>query len=138
MSTLHHIGDVVCAIIEHEDRFLIAQRPEGKSLALKWEFPGGKPYKGESNQEALHRELFEELGISVKVFRQLTPIFHAYEDFSLRLVPFLCSLASGEPVLYEHRALAWITLEMSGAYDFPAADLPVLEEYRRIRSGDLL
>jgi len=133
MAPVHHIGDVVCAIIERNGRFLIAQRPEGKSLALKWEFPGGKINDGESAISALHRELHEELGITVTVGRQLTPVFYAYDAFSLRLVPFLCSLASGEPVLHEHRALAWITPEMIGAYDFPEADLPVLEEYRMFR-----
>ncbi|MBN1279787.1 MAG: (deoxy)nucleoside triphosphate pyrophosphohydrolase [Chlorobiaceae bacterium] len=126
-----HIGDVVCAIIERQGSFLIAQRPKGKSLACKWEFPGGKVECGESALDALHRELREELGIAVMVSGALTPVFHMYPDFSLRLLPFLCTISAGEPVLHEHRAIAWITLEMIGGYDFPEADLPVLDEYRQ-------
>ncbi|MBM3162442.1 MAG: (deoxy)nucleoside triphosphate pyrophosphohydrolase [Chlorobi bacterium] len=135
MDPVHHIGDVVCAIIERNGRFLIAQRPEGKTLACKWEFPGGKLDAGEDEPAALYRELREELDITVRIEQRLTPVFHAYETFSLRLVPFVCSLASGEPVLHEHRALAWITTGMIDAYDFPEADLPVLEEYRQFRSS---
>ncbi|MBM3423754.1 MAG: (deoxy)nucleoside triphosphate pyrophosphohydrolase [Chlorobi bacterium] len=130
-----HIGDVVCAIIERDGSFLVAQRPEGKSLAFKWEFPGGKVEEGEPVLEALHREIREELGISVTVSAPLTPVFHAYTDFSLRLLPFLCVIRSGEPAAHEHHAIAWITLNTIGDYDFPEADLPVLDEYRRIRTG---
>ena len=64
-----HIGDVVCAIIERDGSFLVAQRPEGKSLALKWEFPGGKVEEGEPALEALHREIREELGVEPKYAR---------------------------------------------------------------------
>lgn len=130
-----HIGDVVCAIIERDGSFLVAQRPEGKSLALKWEFPGGKVEEGEPALEALHREIREELGITVTVSGMLKPVYHAYPDFSLRLLPFLCAIRSGEPEANEHQALAWITLNSIGDYDFPEADLPVLDEYRRIRTG---
>lgn len=135
MVPVRHIGDVVCAIVERTGRFLIAQRPEGGSFGGKWEFPGGKVDEGESTEQALHRELSEELGIVVRISCRLTPVFHFYDDFSLRLLPFVCSLESGEPVMREHRSLAWITLSLVGNYDFPEADLPVLEEYRRIRSG---
>lgn len=135
MNPLPHIGDVVCAIIERDGAFLVTQRSAGRTLALKWEFPGGKVEEGESHAEALHRELLEELGVEVALIRPLTPVFHAYTDFSLRLVPFLCTLLSGEPVLHEHLALAWITPEMIPAYDFPEADLPVLDEYRALRAA---
>jgi len=134
MHPLPHIGDVVCAIIERDGSFLVTQRALGRSLALKWEFPGGKVEEGESHAEALRRELQEELGVGVAIKGTLTPVFHAYGDFSLRLVPFLCTLLCGEPVLREHRALAWITPEMIAAYDFPDADIPVLEEYRALRA----
>ena len=137
MNPLPHIGDVVCAIIERDGAFLITQRAEGRRLALKWEFPGGKVEKGETPAEALHRELREELGVKVAITRPLTPVIHAYEDFSLRLIPFLCTLLSGEPVLHEHRALVWISPAAIDAYDFPEADLPVLDEYRIIRAASM-
>lgn len=126
-----HIGRVVCAIIERDGRFLIAQRPGRKSLGCKWEFPGGKVETGERDEAALHRELQEELSVSVEILESLTPVFHRYQEFSLELVPFRCRLAGGaEPVAHEHEALAWITVADIAAYDFPEADLPVLEEYR--------
>lgn len=124
-----HIGDVVCAIIEKSDRFLIAQRPLGKSLASMWEFPGGKIKSNESEQIALQRELREELNVQVEILQRLTPCFHAYNDFSLRLIPYLCTLKEGEPEALEHKALRWITPDEISLYDFPEADLPVLAEY---------
>ena len=124
-----HIGDVVCAIIERNGRFLIAQRPPGKSFASMWEFPGGKVQDNESEQTALQRELREELDVQVEILQRLTPSFHAYSDFSLRLIPYLCALKEGEPEALEHKALRWITPGEISFYDFPEADLPVLAEY---------
>ncbi len=128
-----HIGDVVCAIIEKEGLFLVAQRPEGKALASLWEFPGGKVHENEREEAALHRELLEELGVSVHIVQRLTPCFHAYREFSLTLIPFRCTLAEGEPRALEHKALRWIAPDEIPAYSFPAADVPVLEEYLAIR-----
>ncbi len=135
VESIPHIGDVVCAIIEKDDRFLIAQRPEGKSLALLWEFPGGKVEAGEEMEEALKRELCEELHVEIVVIRPLSPSFHAYHDFSLRLVPFLCRLSKGEPRSLEHKELRWIKPEDIALYAFPEADLPVLEEYLDLIAG---
>ncbi|WP_287220722.1 (deoxy)nucleoside triphosphate pyrophosphohydrolase [Prosthecochloris sp.] len=132
-----HIGRVVCAIIEREGRFLIAQRPARKSLGLKWEFPGGKVEAGESDCDALHRELMEELQIRVRIVEPLTPVFHAYEDFSLDLIPFRCTLLeSGRLESHEHEALRWITLDEIDAFEFPEADIPVLEEYRNMVNSE--
>ena len=129
-----HIGDVVCAIIEKEGRFLIARRPEGKSLASFWEFPGGKVHDGETRCEALHREIDEELATTIGVIGQLTPRFHAYADFSLTLVPFRCVLSGPEPEPLEHEELRWITVGEIVHYRFPDADLPVLDEYLLINA----
>ncbi|NTV98535.1 MAG: (deoxy)nucleoside triphosphate pyrophosphohydrolase [Chlorobiaceae bacterium] len=132
---LPHIGDVVCAIIEKEGLFLVAQRPEGKMMASLWEFPGGKVHENEPEETALHRELREELGVMVKIMQRLTPCYHEYRDFSLTLIPFRCMLAEGEPQALEHSALRWISPDDIPFYSFPAADLPVLEEYLAIRSS---
>ncbi len=124
------IGDVVCAIIERDGRFLIARRPEGKHLARKWEFPGGKVEAGESEAAALDRELQEELGVRVEIIERLTPVEHSYPDRSLRLIAFRCRIVDGVPDAGEHEELRWIEIDEAGAYDFPEADLPILAEYR--------
>ena len=125
-----YIGTVVCAIIERGGGFLVARRPEKKCFGSCWEFPGGKVHEGESETEALHREIAEELGTAVRILERLTSRFHAYADFSLTLVPFRCVLSGPEPRPIEHRELRWITIGEAAEYDFPAADLPVLDEYR--------
>jgi 8-oxo-dGTP diphosphatase len=129
IEAVPHIGDVVCAIIEKDGKFLIAQRPVGKSMASLWEFPGGKVHKNETGECALLRELQEELGITAKIIQQLTPVLHKYPDFSLRLIPYRCLLHEGEPRAMEHADLRWITPGEICLYAFPEADLPILEEY---------
>ncbi|NTW47245.1 MAG: (deoxy)nucleoside triphosphate pyrophosphohydrolase [Chlorobaculum sp.] len=124
------IGDVVCAIIERDGRFLIARRPTGKHLARKWEFPGGKVEAGESEAEALERELLEELGVRVEIVERLTPVEHSYPDRSLRLIAFRCRIAAGVPDAGEHEELRWIDIDEASEFDFPEADLPILAEYR--------
>jgi 8-oxo-dGTP diphosphatase len=124
------IGDVVCAIIEQDGRFLVARRPAGKHLARKWEFPGGKVEAGESEVEALDRELLEELGVRVKIIERLTPVEHSYPDRSLRLIAFRCRIVNGVPDAGEHEELRWIEIDEAFSYDFPEADLPILAEYR--------
>ena len=135
MSTLLHIGDVVCAIIEREERFLIARRSSGRHLAHKWEFPGGKVEPGESEVEALRRELREELGVTVEMIERLTPVEHRYPDRSLRLIAFRCKIIEGAPQAGEHEELRWIGIDEARDYDFPEADIPILAEYRLKRAS---
>ena len=130
MSAVLHIGDVVCAIIERDDQFLIARRSSGRHLARKWEFPGGKVEAGESEVEALHRELREELGVRVEILERLTPVEHCYSDRSLRLIAYRCRITGGAPKAGEHEELRWISIDETHQYDFPDADIPVLAEYR--------
>ncbi|MBO8092582.1 MAG: (deoxy)nucleoside triphosphate pyrophosphohydrolase [Prosthecochloris sp.] len=131
--TQPHIGKVVCAIIERGTRFLVARRPRHTSFALKWEFPGGKVDPGESEESALHRELMEELGIRVYIIERLSPVMHAYPDFSLELVPFRCGLMAKQEIqALEHVDLRWIGIDEVHDFSFPDADIPVLEEYRKM------
>ena len=126
---------VVCALLENTDgRLLIARRPPGKHLAGLWEFPGGKIEPGESAEEALKRELAEEMGCVVEAGAGLTPVTHAYEKISVRLHPFLARLVEGspEPVAREHDALAWVTRDEIGLYEMPAADGPIVAEWVRL------
>jgi 8-oxo-dGTP diphosphatase len=125
-----YIGDVVCAIIERDGRFLIARRTEGRHLALKWEFPGGKVEPGESEVNALERELFEELQVRVEIIERLTPVEYSYPERSLRLIAFRCRIVDGVPVATDHEELCWVGIDEASSYDFPEADLPILAEYR--------
>jgi 8-oxo-dGTP diphosphatase len=124
---------VVCAIIEHEGRCLIAQRPEGKRLAGFWEFPGGKVERGESPVAALHRELAEELGCCVEITAAVPAVRHAYEWGSILLFPFRCRLAAGsaQPTAHEHSALTWQPVATLSQFSLAPADLPVLAWLRR-------
>ncbi|GEP44941.1 (deoxy)nucleoside triphosphate pyrophosphohydrolase [Brevifollis gellanilyticus] len=120
---------VVCAIIEQDGLIMVAQRPPGKRLEGCWEFPGGKIEMDELPEEALHRELFEELGCQVEIIQTGRPVSHVYDWGSIMLHPFRCSLVEGsqQPVAYEHSALQWLPLAELGGLELAPADLPVLE-----------
>jgi 8-oxo-dGTP diphosphatase len=107
---------------------LIAQRPQGKQLAGLWEFPGGKLEPGESPEEALVRELREELGIETKVacLAPLTFASHSYESFHLLMPLFVCRRFEGTPVALEHQAIKWVKPVRLRDYPMPAADLPLI------------
>ncbi len=127
--------EVVCGVIEDRDgRFLACLRPQGKHLGGLWEFPGGKVDPGESPQEALARELREELSIEVCVGPALDPVSWSYDRGDILLLPFLCSIAGGSPQAIEHEQIQWCAPEDFGNLAWAAADLPVLEQIRsRIR-----
>jgi len=108
---------------------LAAQRSASMTLPLKWEFPGGKIEAGESPEECLHRELGEELGISVHIGVAIPPATHSYPDFTVTLYPFTCRLAGGTLTMHEHHDLKWIGLQRMPELDWAAADLPVIGTY---------
>jgi 8-oxo-dGTP diphosphatase len=120
---------VTCALLERDGRVLVAQRPAGKNLALKWEFPGGKIEAGESGAAALARELREELGIEVDVGRELARVTHDYGAVVIELRSFICRLRAGEPHPHEHVAVRWCTPGEISALDLADADRPVLAQY---------
>ena len=122
--------DVTCGLIERDGRVLVAQRPPGKALAGKWEFPGGKLEPGESPAACLARELRAELGVSVDVRAALPASVHHYGERAIRLLPFLCRVREGEPHPHEHSAIRWCTPEEIAGLDLAAADLPILAHYR--------
>ena len=99
------------------------------SLPLKWEFPGGKIEAGETAEECLIRELREELGVSVFIGSALSPATHSYQDFTVTLYPFTCSLTGGTVTMHEHHALKWVEPQQMPELDWAAADLPVISEY---------
>jgi 8-oxo-dGTP diphosphatase len=119
---------VACALVDADGRVLIAQRPEGKQLAGLWEFPGGKLEAGESPEEALVRELREELGIETKVacLAPLTFASHAYERFHLLMPLYVCRRYEGTPAALEHQAIKWVKPNRLRDYPMPDADIPLI------------
>lgn len=119
---------VVCAMIMRDERVMIARRPPDKRLGGLWEFPGGKVEQGESAEAALHRELLEELGCTVRITQTLAPFVHEYPWGSIELIPFLCELTTGSaaPHPHEHTALAWVERGQLSAYELAPADLPLI------------
>jgi 8-oxo-dGTP diphosphatase len=120
---------VACALIERDGLLLAAQRSARTSIPLKWEFPGGKIEAGESPEECLHRELQEEMAVSVVIGAALLPRTHHYPDFSVTLYPFVCQLTTMEIVLREHAAMRWLSPGDFLGLDWAAADLPVITDY---------
>ncbi len=119
---------VACALVDPDNRVLIAQRPEGKSLAGLWEFPGGKVDAGEAPEAALIRELREELGIETKeaCLAPLTFASHAYPDFHLLMPLYVCRRWQGVPASREGQALKWVRAKALRDYPMPPADLPLI------------
>ncbi|WP_415908939.1 (deoxy)nucleoside triphosphate pyrophosphohydrolase [Oleiharenicola sp. Vm1] len=128
---------VVCAVIEHGGLILLAQRPPGKLLPLKWEFAGGKVELGEDPAAAIVREIREELGCDIVITRALPPFTHDYGRVVIEMIPFVCALAphSSAPHPHEHVALAWAKLDDLATYDLAAADYPVIDAYRHTRGS---
>ncbi|HUR56188.1 MAG TPA: (deoxy)nucleoside triphosphate pyrophosphohydrolase, partial [Opitutaceae bacterium] len=121
---------VVCAIIEDgAGRVLVAQRPAHKHLGLKWEFPGGKVEAGETPENALRREIKEELGCDLSLGRALPSFTHDYGTVVIEMIPFVATVApgSGAPHPHEHGAIRWVTLAELRALDLAPADWPVVE-----------
>ena len=116
------------ALIDVDGRVLLAQRPEGKSMAGLWEFPGGKVKPGETPESALIRELSEELGINTwkSCLAPLTFASHTYDDFHLLMPLFVCRKWEGQPVAREGQALKWVRPADMRAYPMPPADLPLI------------
>ncbi len=117
---------VVAAIIVAEEHVLIAQRPQGSPHPLFWELPGGKVEPSESAQQALARELWEELGVRVKVGAFLGETVHRYCRESVRLEAYWVRHFQGRPRALHHRQVRWVAPERLGVYRFTEADVPLV------------
>ena len=130
--TLPTLLVVACALVDVDGRVLIAQRPEGKQLPGLWEFPGGKVEAGERPEQALIRELDEELGVQVSESCLAPFVFasHAYDSFHLLMPLWLCRRWSGVVVNRHHAALAWVRPNKLAEYPMPPADAPLVAHLR--------
>ena len=119
---------VACALIDADKRVLIAQRPEGKSMAGLWEFPGGKVEPRERPEATLIRELHEEIGITVAApcLAPLTFASHAYETFHLLMPLYVCRRWEGLVIAREGQQLAWVRVGKLRDYPMPPADIPLI------------
>jgi 8-oxo-dGTP diphosphatase len=116
------------ALIDPDGRVLLAQRPAGKSMAGLWEFPGGKVEAGETPEDALVRELHEELGIETwsSCLAPLTFASHTYDDFHLLMPLYACRKWDGIVQGKEGQELAWLRAQDLNKYPMPPADIPII------------
>jgi 8-oxo-dGTP diphosphatase len=119
---------VACAMVDADNRVLITRRPEGKALAGLWEFPGGKVESGETPEDALIRELHEELGVIVKqaCLAPLTFTSHRYDKFHLLMPLYVCRRWEGQVGAREGQEIAWVRPSRLRDYPMPPADEPLI------------
>jgi len=123
---------VAVALVDKDGRILLAKRPEGKAMAGLWEFPGGKVHDGETPEQALVRELKEELDIdtSGSCLAPLTFASHSYDDFHLMMPLYVCRVWEGFPTPQEGQELAWAEVNEFDSYPMPPADIPLIAALR--------
>lgn len=119
--------NVVGALIIKDDKFYICQRSKDMTLPLMWEFPGGKIEAGEKPEEALVREINEELSCDITVKAHIDTSFYEYGTFTIELSVYEAELVDSEPVISEHCDCSWIELDEFDNYNFAPADMPAIE-----------
>jgi 8-oxo-dGTP diphosphatase len=119
---------VVGAVIVENEKILCAQRGPSKSLPLKWEFPGGKIEASESPQEALQREIKEEMQCKVEIGDQVEHTVYEYDFGIVHLTTYYCKLVDGRPVLTEHVSMKWLAPDELKSLDWAPADIPAIEK----------
>ena len=128
-KTVHVVG----AIIENENNeILCALRGPEMTLPNYWEFPGGKIEEGETKEEALKREIKEELGCTIKVYEPIEDTTYEYDKVIVRLETFMAKVISGTPVISEHAEIKWSTREELPALSWAPADIPAIEKLTNI------
>lgn len=122
--------EVVAGVIFWKDLVLCVQRPKNKLhyISEKFEFPGGKIEKGETKEEALHRELLEELNLSITIKSFFMTVVHEYPDFELMMHSFMCEADSKELILHEHIDQKWLKINELTELDWAAADIPIVDK----------
>lgn len=128
MTAPSPVIDVVAALVWREGRLLVTQRPAGSHLAGLWEFPGGKIERGETAEDALARELREELDLTIRIGPLRSEILHAYPEKTVRLLFFDCAWLGGEARNLEVADHRWIERAELATLAFPAADRELLAD----------
>jgi 8-oxo-dGTP diphosphatase len=123
-KNIHVVGAVIIA----NNHILCAQRGKTKTLPYKWEFPGGKIEQYESAEEALKREIEEEMQIKIEVSEQIEHTVHEYNFGIVHLTTFYCTILEGRPILTEHQLIKWLKVEELPSLDWAPADIPVVEK----------
>lgn len=118
---------VAAALVDGADRVLIAERPAGRHMAGRWEFPGGKVAPGESEEAALRRELREELGVEVLDARPMMRLTHRYPDRDVELSMWMVGCYRGEPQPLDGQRLKWVARARLGGEDILEADRPFVD-----------
>ena len=132
---IHVVAGIVWSQ-QGDDRFLIAKRQPGKHLENHWEFPGGKREAGETSFAALKRELLEEISITVTAASEFMRVYCRYPERNVLLDTWSVTDFEGEAVSAEKQALRWITLDQADAFQWPAADIPIIDAIRNnVRAG---
>ena len=128
---MKHI-EVVAAIIINNDKILCVQRAENKLayISKKYEFPGGKMELGETREETIKREIFEELEMDINVEEDFLTITHQYPDFIITMHSFICSCKDVKVTLTEHIDYKWLDKNELGILDWAAADVPIVEKLK--------
>jgi 8-oxo-dGTP diphosphatase len=123
---------VLCAIINIDNKILVAQRSEKMKLPLKWEFPGGKLEENESEIDCIKREIKEELNIEIEILRRFSSSVYDYGAFKIKLIPYLANYISGEIELFEHHDYRLLDKSELLNLDWAAADIPIVEEFLKL------
>lgn len=124
--------NVTCAIINVNNKILVTQRSEMMKLPLKWEFPGGKLEKYESEIDCIKREIKEEINIDIEVLEKLSNSIFDYGTFKINLIPFTANYISGKIILSEHKGYKLLDKSELINLDWAEADLPIVKEFLKL------
>lgn len=122
--------EVVAAVILKDNKVFSAQRADKGEVGLKWEFPGGKVEPGELGENAIIREIKEELDINILVSKYIMSTKHKYKSFEILMHAYLCEIDTGEIILKEHLDSRWLTIGELNSVDWAMADLPIVEKLK--------
>ncbi|MFT5251862.1 MAG: 8-oxo-dGTP diphosphatase [Flavobacteriales bacterium] len=124
--------NVTCALINIDGKILVTQRSENMSLPFKWEFPGGKIEKNESEIECVKREIKEEINIEIEILQKLSNSNYDYGNLQINLLPFVANYVSGEIKLSEHKAYKLMDKSELLNLDWAEADIAIVEEFLKL------